>query len=121
MLKEFFRLSKGKASYLEKRQLLLEIVDTMYGIVNHSKHSGALGLVRYTDVKNYNDHYLEEAYLELYLYKSINKHYGLSFDEFLDRPRYEIDKMVKVVSNFMAKENSVTEDIVKDFENASKR
>ena len=55
-----------------------------------------------------------ESYLRVYLVKEINKRFGISFDEFISRPRYEIETMVNIVNEVISKENKTAKEVLKD-------
>lgn len=44
----------------------------------------------------------------------------MSFDEFIDRPRYEIDIMLKIVNEIDVKKNSINENMLNDIQNTNK-
>jgi len=52
--------------------------------------------------------------MELYLYKEIYKYLGITFNEFLLKPRYEIELILKNISKFLDKKNKTTENIMKN-------
>lgn len=41
----------------------------------------------------------------------------MSFDEFIDRPRYEIEMILKVVDNMDQKKNAVNENLLNELAN----
>ncbi len=58
--------------------------------------------------------------MDLFLYKKVPKYMGITFDEFLNRPRYEMDKMIEAIDRIQAKEANVNEDVLKDLSKANK-
>lgn len=92
---------------------MAELYETYYGIHDHRVSTTPLASVQYHQSENYIDHYLYESYLEVFLYKSVYKNTGITFDEFLDRPRYEIEKILKVLEGFRKKEANITDDAIR--------
>lgn len=86
--------------------------ETEYGICDHTENTRPLSSVRFNEAEKFTDHYLFESYMELFLYKKVNKHLGLSFDEFIDRPRYEIDTMITTIDKVSKQEDSVNENLI---------
>jgi hypothetical protein len=107
-----FKLTKGQDNYLYTKQLMMELYETHYGIHDHRDSTNPLASVQYNKCENYIDHYLFESYLEVFLYKGVHKYTGLNFDDFLDRPRYEIEKILHVLEGFRKKESSITDDAI---------
>lgn len=88
--------------------MLTELYETHYEIHDHKTETHPFSLALQKDSERYIDYYLYDAYLETFIYKDIHKLTGLSFDDFLNRPRYEIEKIVRVVDSFRKKESSMT-------------
>lgn len=89
---------------------MAELYETIFGIYDHRHSHNPLGSVLYHECENYIDHFLYESYLEVFMYKNVNKHTGLSFDEFLNKPRYEIEKILNTVEKFKKKEASIADE-----------
>ena len=90
--------------------MLAELYETHYGIFDHRHSTDPLASVQYNACENYIDHFLYESYLEVFLYKNVYKYTGINFDDFLDRPRFEIEKILYSIEGFRKKESSVNED-----------
>lgn len=63
---------------------------------------------KFTDKHKFTDGYLFEGRLRNYIYKDILKMTGITFDDYLARPRYEIeliDSVVEKVAKEKAKSN----------------
>lgn len=99
---------------------MAELYETYYGIYDHTLTSNPLASVQYNKCENHVDHYLYESYLEMFLYKSVYKHTGLTFDDFLDKPRYEIEKIMRVLEGFRKKESSITDDAISKLQKETK-
>ncbi len=50
--------------------------------------------------------------------RELGKKLGMSFDDFLNRPKFEIVEMLRVVDEVDKKKNRVNEQVLKDLENA---
>lgn len=99
---------------------MMELYETVYGIHDHRHSTNPLDSVRYHDCENFIDHFLYESYLEVFMYKNVNKHTGLSFDEFLNKPRYEIEKILNTVEKFKKKESSIADEALGKLQSVSK-
>lgn len=120
-LEDAFKWTPKGKNYIYAKQLLTELYETEYGIIDHKTEEHPFGLVLQMESEQFTDHYLFDAYLESYLYKDIYKCTGISFDAFLDRPRYEIEKIVKQVDLFKKKEADVKKGVMDDLSGLSKQ
>ena len=105
------------ANYLEGKQLLLELYETYYGLHDHLQATNPLAAVMFHEGERYLDRYLYDNYLETFLYKRIYEHTGLSFDAFLAKPRYEIEKILKKVVAYNDKKSSARQDALDNLSN----
>lgn len=112
-------MGKRFKDYLSNKQLMIEMYETKYGIYNHMEPNGALGSVKYNACEEHSNHYLFDFYLELFLYKGVAKNTGMSFDDFIDRPRYEIEKIIKAMDAFSKKESAVSADALKQLQSTA--
>jgi len=55
--------------------------------------------------------------MRTYLYKEIGKKLGISFDEFISRPRHQIESIVRVVDEFTKTKEKDTAEIFKKISN----
>lgn len=62
--------------------------------------------------------FLYDGYLTTFLMKELGKKLGMSFDDFLNRPKYEITEMLRIVDEVDKKKNKVSEQVLKDLEDA---
>lgn len=107
-------------NFVHAKQLLIELVETEYEIHDHIKNPSPLASVAFNENEKFIDHYLLETYMDLFLYKKVNKYMGLTFDQFIDRPRYEIDKIIIAIDGIMAKEANVGDNALSDLAKANK-
>ena len=94
--------------------------ETEYGIFDHKQTNNPLASVRFNECEKFEDHYLLETYMDLFLYKKVHKYMGITFDEFLNRPRYEMDRMIEAIDRIQAKEATVNQNVLNDLSNANK-
>jgi hypothetical protein len=71
--------------------------ETEYGIKNHMHSTNPLGSVSFNKAENYLKDYLYDSYLTLFIEKKIGSSVNISFDEFINRPRYELESIVNIV------------------------
>lgn len=72
--------------------------------------------VQFNKSEQYIKNYLYDSYLKTFLYLEIGKKLNMSFDEFLARPRYEIESMIRIVKEIDERRNKTTENIMKNLE-----
>lgn len=77
-----------------------------------------MALVQFNPAENYLKDYLWDGYLSTFIMKELGKKLGMSFDDFLNRPKFEIVEMLRVVDEVDKKKNRVNEQVLKDLENA---
>ena len=74
--------------------------------------------MQYNPAENYLRDFLYDGYLTTFLMKELGKKLGMSFDDFLNRPKYEITEMLRIVDEVDKKKNKVSEQVLKDLEDA---
>lgn len=62
--------------------------------------------------------YLYDNYLYSFISRDINKKLGITFDEFIRRPRYEIEAMFRVIDKIDAKKAAAAEEAMSNLNNA---
>lgn len=78
---------------------------------------------KFTSKSKFIDGFIYEGRLRNYIYKDIYKHTGMSFDDYLARPRYEIDlidRVVEQVGKERAKKNQELLDTLSNDANKAK-
>lgn len=63
--------------------------------------------------------YIKDNYLSIFLYKDIGKKLNISFDEYLDRPLYEIEAIHRIVDEVDKKKSKMNEALVHDLTKAA--
>ena len=105
-------------NYIYGRQLFIELYETTFGICDHTTTSNPLALVQFNPAENYLKDFLWDGYLSTFIMRELGKKLGMSFDDFLNRPKFEIVEMLRVVEEVDKKKNRVNEQVLKDLENA---
>lgn len=67
---------------------------------------------KFTESHKFVEGFLYEEHLRNYIYKDIFKKTGLSFDDYIDKPRYEIQLINKVIDNTDSEKAKLNQDIV---------
>lgn len=65
--------------------------------------------------------YLYDGYLKTFIYRDVGKTLNISFDEFLNRPRYEIERMLQITNDINEKKLKSTEESMKELEKATQK
>lgn len=102
----------GKESYISAKQLLVELQETKYGICDYTTTTDPLASVLMRDNAKFLDHYLLDLYLESYMLKNVYKHTGISFDDFLNRPRYQIEKILRAMEVHQKREADTAKNVL---------
>lgn len=110
-----FRKTKD---YFYNKQVLLELYETTYGICNHLETKNPLAAVSFNDSEKYLNNYLYENYL--YTYKQKNISMLMTFDEYINRPRYDIESINRVMDRLNAKKLEVEGDALSELQSSTK-
>lgn len=111
---------KPTKDYLFNKQVLQELYETEYGICDHTVSSNPLSSVQFHPSEEYMKNYLYDNYLATFIYRDLGKKLNMSFDDFISRPRYEIEAMVRVISAIDEKKAKTNEDMLKSLEQTKK-
>lgn len=65
--------------------------------------------------------YLYDGYLSTFIYREIGKKLNISFDEFLARPRYEIESIIRIVEDIDKKKMQANESALNDLERNNRK
>jgi hypothetical protein len=98
--------------------LFIELYETTYGICDHVNNLNPLASVQFNNSENFMKDYLYDGYLTTFLFKELNKKLGMSFDDFLNRPKFEIETIIRIVDETDKKKNRINESVMKDLENS---
>lgn len=69
--------------------------------------------VQFHKAEQYLNNYLYDGYLSTFIYRDLGKVLNMSFDEFISRPKYEIEKFIKIADDVQKKRMSTSDSIIK--------
>lgn len=110
---------RKQPNYLHAKQLLIELYETHYQVYDHAASVNPLSGVLFNEAEKYLDSYLFDNYFNTFLYKEIYARTGLSFDAFMDKPRYEIEKIFRLVDEYNKKKSAIASSVTQDLESAA--
>ena len=114
---EVIKCFKGTKDYFYNKQLLIELYETKYGICDHVNTTNPLASVQFNQAEDYFSDTLYHSYLSNFVYRDLGKKLNMSFDDFISRPRYEIEAMLRIIEDVDKKKSKMNDDIMKDLEN----
>lgn len=100
---------------------MIELYETYFGIRDHMRDPSPLGSVSYNKAEQYMDNGMYYNYILLYMRKKIHKLMGMSFDDFVNRPRYEIELILKAANSILNQEEEVNRDALNELEKAKSK
>jgi len=110
-LKELLEKSPRLCS-TDAQMLLRDRYETFFNIYNHDNpiaDNHPFALIR----KNWNENVVDgnryEERLKQYIDFDIQKYFGISIDEFLDRPRHEVESLIKIAVERIKKEAPIVQ------------
>jgi hypothetical protein len=113
----------GRVTSTEAQLVLRDFYENDYGIYNHAnpKADNPFAMVLH--------HWCEDTVafgplhdeMEKFLQLDVPKHFGLSWDEFLNRPEYECRMMFTLIAQKLEKEVGPMSDALRAMDEASKR
>lgn len=62
--------------------------------------------------------HLYDGYLNVFLFREIGKHLNMSFDDFINRPKYEIEAILRIIDSYSKKKASTENNILNDLKNS---
>ena len=111
-----FKFFKHVENYIYFDQLFKELYETYYGICDHTKSTNPLDSVKYNVAEEFDKDFIYDGYLRLFLYRELGKKLNISFDDFINRPRYEINRILRIVDEIDKKKMNASEKIIKELE-----
>lgn len=112
-----FKFFKHVEDYIYFDQLFKELYETYYGIFDHTKSTNPLDSVKYNVAEEFDKDFIYDGYLRLFLYRELGKKLHMSFDDFINRPRYEINRILRIVDEIDKKKMHASEKMIKELEN----
>ena len=111
---------KPTGDYIYDKQVLIEYYENRYGLYNHMSSGKPMASVSFHDCENYRQDGLHDNYLRTFLYKDVHKKLGISFDDYLSRPRSEIEAINRVIDEIDKQRNEANKKAMDDIEKPSK-
>lgn len=72
--------------------------------------------MQFNEKENFFTDGLYEGYLSTFIYRDIGKKLNMSWDDFISRPRHEIEIMLKVIEEADKRKQRINETLMKDLE-----
>lgn len=94
--------------------MLAELYETKFGIYDHLGPTGPLSSVAMQEAERHIGKFLYEGYLRNFLMRDLAKKLGMSFDQYLERPKYELELIDGIVAELDKKRNAVNEDLLNE-------
>lgn len=66
--------------------------------------------------EKYMDNFIYDGHLANFLYRDVGKKLNMSWDDFINRPRHEIEAIFRVMEDIDKRRESVNESLLKDLE-----
>lgn len=88
--------------------------ESKYNICNHFDNKNPLASIGFNESEKYLEDYLYDGWLKTYIYRDLGNILHMSFDDFLNRPRYEMENIVKICNEISEKKNKANESFLKD-------
>lgn len=96
--------------------MFIELYETKYGICDHINATNPLASVQFNESEDYLSKTLYEGYLSTFIYRELGKKLQMSFDDFISRPRHEIEMMIRIVEEADKKKIKINEEQMKDLQ-----
>lgn len=109
---------KPTGDYIYDKQVLSEIYETKYGIHDHVHSGSAMSSVTMHAKEVYTKDFLYESYLRTFIFRDIGNKLGISFDDYINKPRYEIESINKIVEEIDARKMRANESALDGIENS---
>lgn len=100
--------------------MALELYETTYGICDHLSVPNPLSLVQYNPCEEYLQDYFYDRYLATFIERDLGRKLHMSFDDFLNRPRHEIEAILRVTGEVVRRQNTANENLLQGLESAKR-
>lgn len=112
---------KPSEDYIYNKQVLIELYETEFGICDHLTTADPLASVKFHPVEQYHKDFLYDGHLSTFIYRDIGRKLNISFDEYIARPRYEIEAILRVIDHIDSKKAKANEDMLRDLEQSASK
>jgi len=112
---------KTTKDYIYNKQVLIELYETHYNICDHLNSVNPLSSIQFNKAEEYIKNYLYDAYLNTFIYRELGKKLNMSWDDFINRPKYEIESIIRIVSSIDEKKMKANESVINELETSKSR
>lgn len=107
---------KPTGDYIYDKQVLNEIYETKFGIHDHLAAGSALSSVSMHKRETYTKDFLYDNYLRTFIFRDIGRKLSISFDEYINRPRYQIEAINRIAEEIDNRKQSANSDVLEELE-----
>lgn len=97
---------------------MIELYETKFGVCDHINSINPLSSVQYNKSEEYMKNFIYDGYLSTFIHRDIGRKLNMSFDDFISRPRYEIDAIIRIVQQIDEKKASINENLMKNLQSS---
>lgn len=78
-------------------------------------------MVKFNKAEKYRQNFLYDNYIKIYAYRGIHQKFGITVDEYLNRPRYEIEELNRIAEEMDKKKVESNDDAMQELEKEHKK
>lgn len=112
---------KTVPNFIYGKQLLTELYETFYEIRNHVTSTDPLSLVLVNEAETFEKNSKYELYFNTFILQEVHKKTGLNFDEFIARPKVQIDRILRLIEVYDARKLKAGQNALEKMEAANKK
>lgn len=90
--------------------------ESKYNICNHFDSKNPLASIGFNESEKYMDDYLYDGWLKTYIYRDLGTILHISFLEFINQPRYVIEKQIAIAIEISNKKNQANKSFLDDIQ-----
>ena len=77
--------------------------------------------VQFHKAEQYLNNYLYDGYLSTFIYRDLGKVLNMSFDEFISRPKYEIESILRITQAINEKKMKANQSVINELEQTKQK
>ena len=112
---------KPTGDYIYDKQVIHELYETKFGIHDHMHSGHVLSGVEIHDKEVYTKGFLYDGYLRTFVHLDIGPKLGISFDDYINKPRYQIEAINRVIEEVNAKKAKANQLALDGIENSKQK